>query len=321
MNKQTYVDKEEQRIIAALSTIKNSKCKRIVIDGLNIIQKQNKVMLFSSKPRIHIYDEDTRLRSEIEEIRIDDFKHTLIALPNGNIAFFGGHNSRMAPEYLSSCRLLDTKNNIFTNIGQMNERRYGSAAVLLRNGLVLIIGGLTSFSKPLNSCELFDPTSQKFFLSKAKMSIERHHHTASLLPDGRILICGGWNDKDCLQTTEIYDPLTDSFSQGPQMLDTKHSHTATTLLNGNILICDKTYFYLKNATEIYDSKKNLFIKGPRLLCDRHCYFTTLLPNGKVFIGDETQITELYDPKTNSISRGSDIPTIKGNFIIDKFVSF
>jgi hypothetical protein len=77
-------------------------------------------------------------------------------------------------------------------------------ATLLRNGKVLIAGGLGTAS-----AELYDPASRKRTLPADPLATVRYGPTATLLPDGKVLIAGGQNPRshpDVLSTTELYDP-------------------------------------------------------------------------------------------------------------------
>ena len=56
----------------------------------------------------------------------------------------------------------------------------------------------------------------------------RAGHTATLLPDGRVLVAGG----DFIDTAELWDPETGTFYAAGSMTDARSGHTATLLPDG-----------------------------------------------------------------------------------------
>src|SRR5688572_23315267 len=60
------------------------------------------------------------------------------------------------------------------------------------------------------------------------MSVSRHHHTATLLPDGRVLVSGGSDGSEfgVLGSAEIYDPALDTWSPTGSMGVSRFYHTA-----------------------------------------------------------------------------------------------
>ena len=69
------------------------------------------------------------------------------------------------------------------------------------------------------------------------MAAPRTNHTATLLPDGRVLVVGGVRDNNTITSTaEIYDPGTVSFIQTGSMVDGRYSHSATLLGDGRVLV-------------------------------------------------------------------------------------
>src|SRR6516164_3283989 len=108
----------------------------------------------------------------------------------------------------------------FTATGAMAAARSGHTATLLPNGKVLLAGGsqtirtLMLADYVLASAELYDP-STGYFTAAGDMTVPRAAHTATLLPNGQVLIAGGASPlplDNSVASTEIYDPSTRTFT-------------------------------------------------------------------------------------------------------------
>lgn len=88
----------------------------------------------------------------------------------------------------------------------LREGRLDSAAAPLADGRVLVSGGtFTTRPDHTASTELIDPASG-LSLPGPRMAQARRLHSASLLPDGRVLIAGGWGaDNSLLASAELFD--------------------------------------------------------------------------------------------------------------------
>jgi len=69
------------------------------------------------------------------------------------------------------------------------------------------------------------------------MNVARGSHTATLLPDFKVLIAGGTDDKRAvLASTEVYDPTTEQFTPAGRMTVPRQGHIAAVLSDGKVLI-------------------------------------------------------------------------------------
>jgi len=86
------------------------------------------------------------------------------------------------------------------------------------------------------------------------LNSERSFHQSSKLKNGKILITGGVNINNLsgLKTTEIFDPQTNTFANGPEMNLPHFSHRQYSLKNGNVIIADI------NGVELYNYEKKRF---------------------------------------------------------------
>jgi hypothetical protein len=294
----------------------DADAKTLVIDGAFVRPQKGLVMVignctFLDYSSTEIHDVTNGSVHEGPDMKIDRQDHALATLPNGDIAVFGGFHYAIKHSYISACEVFEVANNSFRTTNHLIERRCESAAVSLRDGRVMVIGGCYRYTW-LNSCEFYNPSSRKFTACRAKMRVTRTGHTASLLPDGTVLVCGGYSsDKSVFQTTEIYDPSTDSFSDGPLMDVVRGRHTATTLMDGRIILTGGEHNKSSNSTAMYNPTTKSFSAGPDMIASRRSHFAALLPDGRVLVGggfpDESyHSTEIYDPWRNSFTKGTDL---------------
>jgi N-acetylneuraminic acid mutarotase len=89
------------------------------------------------------------------------------------------------------------------------------------------------------------------------MASARRDHTATLLPNGKVLVAGGETTGVVyLSSAALYDPETDTWSAAPAMARASSLHTATVLANGKVLVVGGyNGAYLKSA-ELYDPATN-----------------------------------------------------------------
>lgn len=166
---------------------------------------------------------------------------------------------------------------------------------------------------------------KRFALQMPLMRVTRAGATATLLTTGpiagKILIAGG--DGRVLEgdpeiepvwrSSELYDPVTNTFAAGPNMHIARREHTATMIVvgpsTGKILIAGgEGRDGPLASTNLYDPMSNRFIAGPKMSTVRHRHTATAIaagPNaGKIlFAGGDAASTELYDPASNRFSPG------------------
>ena len=95
----------------------------------------------------------------------------------------------------------------WTATGPMiHGRYYRTTATLLTDGTVLVTGGHTARleGNEYASAELFNPATGTW-TATVDMGVARRSHTATLLPDGTVLVAGGIPD-DAYHSAELYRP-------------------------------------------------------------------------------------------------------------------
>jgi large repetitive protein len=191
-----------------------------------------------------------------------------------------------------------------------SSNRCAHPQVLIAGGYGLTDDGLV----PLESAELYDPTTASFSPANTSMVEARAGHTATTLTDGRILLVGGYGPGNIASNTaEIYDPATGKFTATGNLNDGRYGHTATLLRNGTVLIAGGSSSITGNdlaSVEIYDPKRGTFTLTANLNVARSAHSATLLRDGAVLItgGYNSDVpsqflnsAELYHPHSHSFS--------------------
>ncbi|GEM_PF-461504 len=253
------------------------------------------------------------------------FGHTATVLASGRILIAGGSDTSGNP--LASAEVYDTNLNVlnypisvpgnFFNIADMSVPRYSHTATLLPNGKVLVAGGYSDTNVNGDGCSYEYDTAEvydgSFTATTNSMSKHRAEHTATLLPNGKVLIAGGFWDcnSEHLKSADLYDPATNAFTPTGDMGTGRMRHTATLLANGKVLIAGGNIISGSTKTaELYDPSTGVFTATGSMVTARYGHTATLLPNGKVLIAGgiddtstiaSTYTAELYDPNSGTFT--------------------
>jgi hypothetical protein len=131
------------------------------------------------------------------------------------------------------------------------------------------------------SFSVIQPAKGAAFLPTGALNIAREDHTATLLPNGKVLVAGGHDiNYDPLSNAEIYDPTTGKWTATGRLTTARFNHTATLLPNGKVLVVggnDKNYNPLSSA-EIYDPGTGTWVGTGALIDASYNHTATLLPS-------------------------------------------
>jgi len=218
-------------------------------------------------------------------------EHTATLLPNGKVLIVAGLTDLGVIS--NTAELYDPATGVFTSTASTVTPRFQHTATLLPDGKVLVVGGFDSTSptgQATATAELYDPGTGSFKASSS-MATARAGHAATLLPNGTVLVTGGFTnatDQAAGSSAEVYNPFTGSFSPAGQMLSTRAKHTATLLPSGMVLLAGGA----TPTAELYNPPAGSFSTTGSMETQRSSHSATLLPNGKVLVIGGTT-AELY----------------------------
>jgi hypothetical protein len=159
--------------------------------------------------------------------------------------------------------------------------RNSHTATLLADGRVLVTGG-----EPGRYAELYDPKTNKWSLSGPMMHA-RTYHSATLLATGQVLVAGGYGfngDETHLQSAELFDTATNTWSATGALREGRAFPTATLLANGQVLVTGGAVDneFLRTA-ELYDPMTATWSSAGSMRDARIDHSATLLRSGLVLV--------------------------------------
>ena len=225
--------------------------------------------------------------------------------------------------------LIDVDRAQVTRIGSAS-RSLSGAGVQLLDGQVLLVGD----GAGATDAELYDPATGLFTPTGSTVR-PMMQPTATLLPDGRVLVVG---EREPI--AEIYDPLTGTFSQTGPMSGPHEDFTATRLADGRVVIVggwatngtvvDHVFYPSEPArlgatAEVYNPATNAFSQHGPIQTPRVYHFAVALADGRVLIGGgSASLTadpgsggivepvalraEIFDPATGAFTASGSIRT-------------
>jgi len=252
--------------------------------------------------------------------------HTATLLPDGRVLIVGGNcGSGAGCPALNSAELYEPASGAWITTGNLNKARVGHTATLLQNGKVLVAGGFIDFNlgNLANGAELYDPITGTWS-NTVIPNTGRAYHTATLLPNGKVLVAGGITyipppfigDSDQpTNRAELYDPSTGTWTNTGNLNTARYNHTATLLSNGEVLVGSFIDLYVAGivkSAELYNPTTGIWSYTANVIEGRTYHTTTLLTNGKVLVAGGynwdsdffSKSAELYDPTTTGSWSGT-----------------
>jgi uncharacterized protein (TIGR03437 family) len=226
-----------------------------------------------------------------------------VRLGSGKVLFAGGNVAQGGVAVGPPAEWYDPATGSFQPLGWTAE--FGASATLLPGGKVLVAGGWNT-----RTARIYDPSTNS--LSPAGLlagyPIGVYRQAATLLGTGRVLITGGADDGDGVNTlanAEVYDPASGSFTSIGGMLTPRQDHSAALLPGGSVLLAGGS---ANTNAELYDPVSGRFTATGSMAASRFGQIATLLTDGRVLIAggnlESTSSAELYTPVVRAISAAS-----------------
>ena len=215
---------------------------------------------------VELYDPQTETWSATDSLNTPREGHSATLLSNGRVLVVGGY-------YLGWLGTAEVYDPLSENWQEIPDPIFchgvAHTATRLLDGRVLVVGGACAGGAIgiLREAEIYDPFSSSWEATTS-LPTAREAHTATLLPDGTVLIVGGDNgDVPRYSGALIYDPIDDNWMTTGSLSVGRRNHTATLLRNGAVLIVggwsdteialDVTELYIDSIVDVSTPTNNL----------------------------------------------------------------
>ena len=221
-------------------------------------------------------------------------KHAAVRLPNGDVLIMGGIGSESS--------VLRFNGSSWTAMSNLRDARDRPSATLLPDQTILLVGSSASLDG-----ERYDPATGQSTQVVLGYFDTLFNHSATLLPDGRVLVAGGEFVSGVINESRVFDHRTGIASVGP-LISSAAEHAATltrsgqVLLTGGVVRVPTENFVPLSSAQLIDPQRLARTElAPSHGSTRGGHTSTLLPSGRLLhVGPGTNV-QLYDPAFNSWS--------------------
>ncbi|AIW40384.1 galactose oxidase [Paenibacillus polymyxa CR1] len=267
------------------------------------------IAFFSTETQIfaeqNVWTSETNLTNKIDRV-------SLVTV-NGKIYSIGGHDPN---KFYDTIDVYDPETKTWTQKGKLPTAR-GTVSAAVYDGKIYITGG-----EPINDkLDIYDPMTNEWKKGKSLPKVVAGY--ASQFVNGKLLVIGGFNMyNNASADVYEYDPSTDSWTTKAS-LSTPRRYITSALVNGKIYAIggyDESKGLLSSIEE-YDPKSNIWTtKSP--MSTKRMGLTAAVLNNEIYViggntatatlsGPATAEVEKYNPKTDTWSTVTSMPTARG----------
>jgi hypothetical protein len=218
-----------------------------------------------------------------------------VMMPSGRVNVFGGNDQTTSTPQIE---ISDDATPSWSTAQPAATPRADAAAVTLPDGTLFVAGGRSgaTLSTALASAERYQPSIGSW-LPAGALSVARSGATATLLPDGKVLVAGGWLANGAASSAvDLYDPATKTWSPTGSMSVGHAWHAAVLLAGGKVLVVGGGTGSSQRVVEEYNPGSGLWARLPDLAQLRARPKAVLLKNNRVLVvGGGAAPAEEYDP--------------------------
>jgi hypothetical protein len=217
----------------------------LLIDGRVLLTGGGR---FAATASAEVFDPKTGSFAKVADMFTDRSAQTATLLPSGQVLIAGGWNGHAAdslddpPWDPLDTELFDPSTNRFSHAAVMSTTRSRHEAVELTDGRVLLLGGIAPLQNRHEQppapkyIELFDPLDDRFTAGPDGVGTVQSRYTATLLPDGGVLLAGGLEAATAVNSAAVLDLGNGRLVPIPGLSVPRVGHSATRLMDGRVLL-------------------------------------------------------------------------------------
>ncbi|MBZ0152544.1 MAG: hypothetical protein K8J09_13540 [Planctomycetes bacterium] len=225
----------------------------MVAGGTSALQPDVTTAVTSTLNTAEIYNATTGTWSNANNIGGYRLGPALTLLPNNNVMVSGGVQIGfflgvpLSAVSTTAVQFWNPSNGNWSGGPAMLQGRAGHQynQVTLANGRVLMTGGVyvpsllgATSAAPVSNAEYYNPTNNTW--TSVNMTTARALHTADLLPDGRVAVCGGAQGTllapVSIDNVDVFNPATNSWTSMPALTGPRASHASALLPDGTLVL-------------------------------------------------------------------------------------